>query len=234
MNDKENLAATNDASVEPQIQPSEERVAHSRRRLFRQGASVVAVTLASRPVLAWHCRSPSAWGSEQINPNTSLKTNDGHTTLYPDETWTISNWVSNTARNNFGQPWVKLKQKFPSLIDPSTKNNRGVFDYTKVSVKKLFDTVTGLGRPTGLSDTATVKYILSNGTDLQKYTIVAQLNYVLLAPLSSPNDLDKCVTLLDLRQMASGSYSPPNMVNVTWGAQDIVDYLFNNWIARPY
>lgn len=231
MNDKENLAATNDASVEPQIQPSEERVAHSRRRLFRQGASVVAVTLASRPVLAWHCKSPSAWGSEQINPNTSLSTNAGHNS-YTDETWTISNWVSNTARNNFGQPWVKLKEKFPLLIDKSTKTN-GSFDYKKVTVKKLFATVSGLGRPTGLNDTAMVKDILSMGSDLQKYTIVAQLNYVLLAPLTSPNDLDKCVTLLDLRQMASGSYSPPNMVNVTWGAQDIVDYLYNNWIVRP-
>jgi len=232
MDDKENLAAANETSVESIVQPSVEPVAHSRRRLFRQGASVIAVTLASRPVLAWHCQSPSAWGSVQINPNTSLKTNAGHN-AYTDETWTISNWVSNTARNSFGQPWVKLKQKFPSLSDASTKNKKGVFDYTKVTVKKLFDTVSGLGRPTGLSDTAIVKEVLSMGSDLQKYTIVAQLNYVLLAPLSSPNDLDKCVTLLDLRQMASGSYSPPNMVNVTWGPLDIVDYLYNNWIVRP-
>lgn len=232
MNDKENLAATNDTSVEPQIQPSEERVAHSRRRLFRQGASVVAVTLASRPVLAWHCKSPSAWGSEQINPNTSLSTNAGHNS-YTDETWTISNWVSNTARNNFGQPWVKLKQRFPLLVDSSTKNKKSVFDYTKVTVKKFFETVTDVRRPTGLNDAAMVKDILAMGSDLQKYTIVAQLNYILLAPLSSPNNLDKCVTLLDLQQMASGSYSPPNMPNVTWGPQDIVDYLYNNWIVRP-
>lgn len=231
MDDKENLAAANETSVEPQVQPSAERVAHSRRRLFRQGASVVAVTLASRPVLAWHCKSPSAWGSELINPNTSLATNAGHN-AYTDETWTIANWVNNTSRNGFGRPWKQLKQKYPSLYDSSTKKD-GAFDYTLVTVKKLFDTVAGLARPGGLSDDAKVQSILSMGSDLQKYTIVAQLNYILLAPLSSPNNLDKCVTLLDLQQMASGSYSPPNMPGVTWTAQDIVDYLYANWIVRP-
>lgn len=211
-------------------------LARSRRHLFRKGASVIAVTLVSRPVLAWHCKSPSAWGSELINPNTSLKTNDGHGS-YADETWTISNWVSNESRNNFGKPWAKLKSKFPALKDSSTTStdSRGstYFDFTKVTVKKLFASVSGLARPSGLTDSAKMTDVLSMGGDLQKYTIVAQLNYILLAPLASPNDLDKCLTLQDLQRMASGSYSPSNLGTVTWGPMEIKSYLFNNWIVRP-
>lgn len=214
-----------------ETQAGPEKVTQSRRRLFRQGASVVAVTLASRPVLAWHCQSPSAWGSEQINPKTSQKANDGHKT-YPDETWTISNWVDNTSRNNFGNPWKKLKESYPSLYDASTKTN-GKFDYTKVTVAKLFSSVPGMGRPGGLSDNAKVKEVLSIGSDLQKYTIVAQLNFILLAPLGAPNDLDKCVTLKDLSEMASGSYSPLDDSKVIWGPLEIKRYLYNNYIVRP-
>lgn len=203
----------------------------SRRRLLRQGASVVAVTLASRPVLAWHCKSPSAWGSELINPNTSLAANAGHKS-YTDETWTITNWVGNSSRNNFGQPWAKLKAAYPSLYDASTKTNNA-FDYTKVTVLKLFSSVPNVVRPAGLLDTAKVKDVLTVGSDFQKYLIVAQLNYILLAPLLSPNDLDMCLSLADLQQMAKGSYSPQNMPGVVWGPAQIKDYLYNNWIVRP-
>lgn len=214
-----------------QGQSPEQGIAHSRRRLFRQGAAVVAVTLVSRPVLAWHCKSPSAWGSEQINPNTSLKTNAGHNS-YTDETWTISNWVNNTSRNSFGQPWVKLKNKYTRLYDNSTKTSNQ-FDYSKVTVSKLFSTVTSITRPAGLNDSAKVKDVLAYGSDLQKYTIVAQLNYLLLAPLPTPNDLDRCVTLVELKEMATGTYTPPNMPNVVWGPAQIKEYLYNNYIVVP-
>ncbi|KXB31368.1 hypothetical protein AT959_06760 [Dechloromonas denitrificans] len=84
-----------------------------------------------------------------------------------------------------------------------------------------------------MTDSTKMTEVLSLGSDLQKYTIVAQLNYILLAPLGTPNDLDKCLTLQDLQRMATGSYSPSNMGSVTWGPMEIKDYLFNNWIVRP-
>jgi len=230
MEDKESLVEDT-AVAGGAEQAADDALPASRRRLLRQGAAVVAVTLVSRPVLAWHCKSPSAWGSEQLNPNTSLKTNAGHN-QYADETWTITNWVQNTSRNGFGQPWAKLKSKYPSLYDKTTKTSYQ-FDYTKVSVGKLFSVVSVLARPGGMSDSAKVKDILSFGTDLQKYTIVAQLNYLLLAPLAPPNDLDRCVTLVELKEMATGVYTPPNMPNVVWGPAQIKDYLYNNWIVVP-
>lgn len=209
--------------------PAKPALASARRRLLKKGVAVapVVLTLASRPVLAWHCKSPSAWGSEQLNPNTSLAGNDGHKS-WADETWSITNWIKNTNYNSFGQPWAKLYAKYPGI-----KSNTGAaFDYTKVTVAKLFGNVPGLGRPSGLSDSATVKTVLSSGGEFQKYIIVAQLNYVLLAPLASPNDLDRCITLAELKKMASGSYSPPN-VDVVWNQTDIKNYLYNNWIVRP-
>ncbi|MDE2298344.1 MAG: hypothetical protein KGK18_09270, partial [Burkholderiales bacterium] len=44
-----------------------------RRRLLKLGATSVPVTLTltSRPVLAWHCNTTSAWGSAQMMPNNS-------------------------------------------------------------------------------------------------------------------------------------------------------------------
>ena len=72
-------------------QPTVEAPARRRMLLKSIGTgSAVVASLASRPAYAWHCQSPSAWGSAQINPNTSLKNNPGHTS-YVDETWTISN-----------------------------------------------------------------------------------------------------------------------------------------------
>ncbi|MBK1679323.1 hypothetical protein [Rhodocyclus tenuis] len=230
MEEKESLVERNPASEEAQVQSSEEGVAHSRRRLFRQGAAVVAVTLVSRPVLAWHCKSPSAWGSEQLNPNTSLKTNAGHAS-YADETWTIDNWVNNTSRNNFGQPWGKLKSSYSKVYDKTNKTG-GQFDFRKVTVGKLFSTVGALTRPSGMSDTDIVVNVL-NTKDFRSYVIVAQLNYLLLAPLATPNDLDRCVTLVELKEMATGTYTPPNMRHVVWGQGQIIEYLNNNWIVVP-
>lgn len=210
----------------------DQAVAQGRRRLIKIGAASVPVvlTLASKPVLAWHCKSPSAWGSEQINPNTSLINNPGHAS-YPDETWTITNWKNNSSRSGVsGKPWDKLKAAYPAIYDASTKTN-GVFDYTKVTVAKLFAVIPTLGRPSGLSDTSTVKTILGSSTDLVKFTLCAQLNYLLLSPLGT-NEMESCINFNELKKMASGIYTPPSMPTVTWNSTDIVNYLNNNWYTR--
>jgi len=84
-----------------------------------------------------------------------------------------------------------------------------------------------------MSDNAKVKDVLSSGSNLQKYTIVAQLNFILLAPLAYPNDLEKCVTLKNLNDMASGIYYPLGGSQISWGPADIVKYLSTNYIAVP-
>lgn len=204
----------------------------SRRRLIKLGTAAVPViaTLTSRPAFAWSCQSPSAWGSEQINPNTSLKNKAGHQS-YPNEAWYISDWRDNLARSAAGYtsaPWSVLNTKYPPLNDKTTQTN-GKFDYKKVTIAKLLATVPGLNAANA-SGQVTVKYVLTSGSDLQKSTIVAQLNYLLLSPLSR-NELEKCFPPGELQKMASGSYSPSGL-GVTWDSTKIKKYLFDNWIAR--
>lgn len=185
--------------------------AQSRRRLLKQGTRVapVLLTLASRPVLAWHCKSPSAWGSEQLNPATSLATNQGHAS-YADETWTISNWRTNTGRAGLGRPWQRL----------GFGNN-----WTQVKLQKL-EEKKGLVIPAGVDKHMTVVSFLTAGTGFQQTVVVAQLNGMLLSSLGN------CITLSEIKQMARGTFSPPN-VSVVWGPSEIVHYLRNNWIAVP-
>lgn len=229
MNENATDKLTQADKAEQQPAKSSGSASPSRRRLIKLGTAAVPVvaTLASRPALAWHCQSPSAWGSELLNPNTSLKTNAGHQS-YPDETWYISNWKDNVARPETGTnslPWNKLKYKFPTLHDSSTTTS-GSFDYTKVTVTKL-TSITGI-HGAGANGGATVKSILTSGTAHQKASIVAQLNYILLSPLGA-NEIEMCLSLDDLKKMSAGTYQTSGQ---TWDPAKVVQYLYNNWIAR--
>jgi hypothetical protein len=219
MNNNDNIDKQEDCDGSPVRTTEAERVS-SRRRLFRQGASVVAVTLISRPVLAWHCKSPSAWGSELINPNTSLKTNEGHQ-AYVNETWTIANWRNNQSRAGLGKPWDVLKARYGNLFSNG--------EYNKVKVKKLYETITAIKRPSGLGDRTKIVDVLANSNSFQAYIIVAQLNHLLLAA----SGWDNCLTLDEINEMATGSYSPGNSQDVVWLSDDIKKYLYENWIVRP-
>ena len=209
MNDQVNTSEKKNTPEEETV--AVDQMAQSRRRLLWRGARVapVLLTLASRPVLAWHCKSPSGWGSEQLNPATSLGTNQGHTS-YADETWTISNWRTNTARAGLGRPWQRL-----GLGD----------NWTQVKLQKL-ENKKGVVIPAGVDKHMTVVSFLTAGTGFHQTVVVAQLNSMLLSSLGN------CITLSEIKQMARGTYSPPN-VSVVWGPSEIVEYLRNNWIAVP-
>ena len=211
-----------------------------RRRFLKGGASLapVVLTLASRPVLAWHCKSPSAWGSEIINPNTSLKNNAGHAS-YIDETWTISNWKNNTPRTGngleddgvAGKPWNELKTACPGLSNDETKslNKKGryFFDYRKVTVAHLVSYVPGFVNP-GFGAATLVKDISSN--DVKTYALVAQLNYVVLKNVKFSNGIDDCLREGQLAQMATGTYMENGKA---WDLHKVKEYLYNNWVDRP-
>ena len=125
-------------------------------------------------------------------------------------------------------PWHKLYQRYPGI-----NSNDGDFKFKKVTVAKLFAAgIPDLVRPSSWGDgAATVVSLLSPGS-FQTYTLVAQLNFLLLSPVAS-NQIEKCVTALDLKEMASGSYSPRNLTTVTWGPVEIQKYLTENWIVIP-
>jgi len=201
----------------------------SRRRLVRLGTAAIPVvaTLASRPALAWHCRTPSAWGSEIINPNTSLKTNGAHQS-YPDETWYISNWADNTPRSGVSwltvKPWRRFFTLYPAIQTAASNDSNNV-------------TIAMLGsigiQVAGAIPTAKVRAVLGTGagagTPFQKAVITAQLNYKAVSGYAQ-NEMESCVAFESLNTMASGSYSPTGL-GVNWHQTEIIQYLRENYFA---
>ena len=204
------------------------QVSSSKRKFIRAGAASVPVlaTLTSRPAHAWSCKSPSAWGSTKANPNTSHKDNAGHRN-YSDETWTCANWKDNSSRTATGisgKPWDKLVSRYSAINVRATRTN-GSFDYTKVTVDML-RSVVGLQVPIGCSTSANCRTTIGNG-GFMGCCIAAQLNFILLAP-NAANDIEKCLTLDELKSMsrlAYPSYSP-------WSSKMVLSYLNENWIVR--
>lgn len=205
-------------------------VSNSKRRFIRAGAATVPVlaTLTSRPAHAWACKSPSAWGSTKANPNTSHKNNAGHR-KYSDETWTCANWRDNSGRTAIGisgKPWDKLQSTYPSIVNSQT-TTKGKFDYTKVTVGVL-RSVVGIQVPTGCSTSANCRTTIGNG-GFVGCCIAAQLNFILLAP-NAANDIEKCLTLSELKAMSRLAY--PSSSSARWSSQMVLSYLNENWIIR--
>ncbi|SBT10605.1 conserved hypothetical protein [Candidatus Propionivibrio aalborgensis] len=224
-NSDQTLSAENATPLKPDL-------ASARRRMLKRGIAVspVVLTLVSRPVLAWHCKSPSAWGSEDMNPTTSLRTNEGHNS-WLDETWTIGNWANNTTRAKYNKPWNVLKEQCSALNDTSTQDSDGNFDYTKVTLNKFFK-CTALTIPAGLIVNNRPIYKLfagDYGNQFRRAIVVAQLNFYLL---NGQTQIGQCLGQIDLSQMASGSFTPQSGGN-PWGSEKIVRYLEANYIAVP-
>lgn len=121
---------------------------YTRRRLLKAGVSAapIVLTLASRPVLAWHCKPPSAFASANLSHRTQQQ--------WPDEnTKYISDWIN---ASSWPSPYVKtdIKGRWGQVITPAT---------TMVGA--------GLG-----SSTATMLSRLQGGSNLEKYTVAALLN----------------------------------------------------------
>lgn len=229
--DKQTVPPADESVPEPATELS---APLARRKFIGLGVAGVPVvmTLSSKSAFAWHCKSPSAWGSEIINPTTSLKTNAGHQS-YPDETWYITNWRDNVANSAAGfsaKPWAVLQSKFPALKNNSPVNSpvKKTFDYSLVTIAELMAAVPGI--KSLASPSRKVKDVLTNGTSLDKSTLVGQLNYILLSPLAA-NEVERCLGPDALQRMAQGSYSPTG-INQVWDANKITKYLYENYIAR--
>jgi hypothetical protein len=214
----------------------------ARRHLLKLRTVVVpaVATLSSGPALAWHCKSPSAWGSEIINPNTSLANNAGHT-AYIDETWSIDNWKTNTPRiavdladgTDAGAPWTELCKAFPGFKTNTTcspwnaGHKKQVFNYQLVTVDILVTTC-GFVKPAAISGSTLVKD-LSSGADAT-YALIGQMNYAVLKLARFKNDIDMCLKDGQLGMMASGQYTENGQ---PWTMSKVRDYLYNNWVVRP-
>ncbi|CAN5167459.1 hypothetical protein BH11PSE9_BH11PSE9_24770 [soil metagenome] len=187
-----------------------------RRRLLKLGASgvPVALTVASRPVLAWNCNTTSAWGSAQMMPNASTTARNGKTKL-PDETWTITNWKNNTSRSTLTQPWPK----FLAYVNSSAS-------FKSLLVSALY----GNQLPSGIMVGDKIyDVICGSRSTFPQYMIVAKLNSVLIPNVASclkSNGADQ------LSKMQGGSYTPPNGGSA-WSPAMIQDYLAGNYIVMP-
>lgn len=230
--------------------PASEAKNLARRKLLGKGVSAVAVTLASKPVLAWHCRTPSMWGSMAMNPATSLMKNADHGAGVLNESWYISNWKDNTERSQVAdagkkKPWDELFSKvpFPSrqgvfFTDANSARNQtpttgaAVLTITNAANQTRYlrtdlYTVSAFCSDVGISCNASgsVKRLFNNPSTFNAHIVVAQLHEKLLAGVRECVDSE-----LDLARVATSNGSV-TINGISWTQEMFIDYFEANWIA---
>lgn len=204
-----------------------------RRRFIKLGGAAVptALTLASRPVMAWHCNTASTWGSAQGMSNSSYTRSQDASRLFRDETYTVACWVNNSGRATLASsPWTL------SPLSCSTSPSASNF-YKNYTVAALLSG-TGCSGITGLTGAESVWSILnaSNGTampqgstvsDFTKLMLVAWLNFMVLN-----STLNRCLspgTTNVLVKFSNCTYVGPT--GALWTQANIVTYLKKNFVA---
>ena len=221
-----------------------QRASARRRRFIKLGGAAVptALTLASRPVMAWHCNTASTWGSAQGQSNSSYTRSQDASRLFPDETYTTACWINNTSRAGLGSnPWGLV----PLSRDTNPTNYKNANYYKNYTVAQL---LSGTGASiTGINTADTVWSIL-NGTALkpdpvkgygffvagtstcgefQKLMLVAWLNFKVLN-----STLNRCLmpgSTNVLVKMGNTTYVGPT--GVTWNQATVINYLKKNFVA---
>jgi hypothetical protein len=220
--------AAADQAPSPGISAGTPQLASARRRRFIKlgaGSVPVALTLASRPAMAWHCNSTSAWGSAQMNESSKARLDDqGHYAL--NECWYISNWCNNTTRSavKSGEaPWAVVGK----MCWEPDKNS------AQAKAALLISTIF----PSGLNGVAPSSNVFntltsSSTASYKKSLIVARLNAlysgvnIAICTMSGGEDM--------LQKMAKDGANvfAPNSSAGTWSDSAIVTYLHENWMAR--
>lgn len=213
-----------------------------RRRFIKLGGAAVptALTLASRPVMAWHCNTASTWGSAQGMSNSSYTRSQDATRLFPDETYTTACWLNNSTRANLNaNPWAQAP------LSRNTTNTSNSAYYKGYTVAQL---LAGTGATiSGVSSTDTVWSILNgnpktprtnpfNGTfsagsstcgEFQKLMLVAWLNFRVLN-----STLNKCLmpgSTNVLVKLGNTTYVGPT--GAQWTQTEVIKYLKKNFVA---
>jgi hypothetical protein len=238
----------NDPQSTPQAPASVDAAARQlasarRRRFIKLGGAAVptALTLASRPVMAWHCNTASTWGSAQGMSNSSYTRSQDATRLFPDETYTTACWVGNTTRAGLAA--------YPWKLAPLNRTTVTLSDATHFKNYTVTQLLAGTGASTisGVTNADTVWSIL-NGTskkqdpskstgnfiagsstcgEFQKLMLVAWLNFKVLN-----STLNKCLmpgSTNVLIKLGNTTYYGPT--GAQWTQADVVKYLKKNFIA---
>lgn len=206
-------------------------LASSRRRRFIQAGVVpVSLTLASRPVMAWHCNSTSAWGSAVLrNGVASVTARAEAKRINGNECWTISNWYNNTARDaviKSKKPWDLVGEKL--FTTPCS----GTVAQTSLKVSRLFSSLSGTTTGTKVYD-----LIRANPDSFVAYMLIARLN-VLLAPTNF--NVGQCMMsstgedmMIRMASQGPGVFKPLNSTGAPWTWPDIKQYLKDNYLVWP-
>jgi len=211
-----------------------------RRRLIRLGASSVPVTLtlASRPVMAWHCYTTSAWGSTiQANQVASVAARLNNSRSDGNECWYISNWCNNTmyspAHGSY-KPWrVLAESRYSGITGWASMTDTQKCDHAKANCTLGNIFPNGCGAVGNSGDKVFAK--LTGGDAFTKSVITARLNQ-LYTNVNAKLVIDKCVVVNyqdQIQQMAKlgSSYSSPNAPTVLWTKSQIVTYLSSSYLA---
>lgn len=200
-------------------------VSQRRRRFIQAGAVPIGLTLASRPAMAWHCNTTSAWGSAVLrNGGASVQARAAANVVRATECWTVENWGKNTARTQVMgnvKPWKSLQQQAYSSKTVAELQ-------AGLTVAHLF---TGGLRNVG-SNANVYTLIKDTPTSYGAVMCVARLN-----TLYAGNDVASCVMssskdmLLDMAAKGPGVFKPTNSTGAAWTETDIRTYLTKNYLA---
>lgn len=230
----------NDQPSTPQapasVDAASAQLASARRRRFIKagaGAVPVALTLASRPVMATNCVTASAWGSTMGLAGTSqyIRARSPSKVIEISGAKTLSEWKQSSTGTSAGNP--SCSSWTHSALCNTGASSSTIKNY-KVSALCGSNAIAGITSPT----TTTVWSILwSTGTtDSDKYKramVVAWLN----AKIS--DTVNKCVTdptrpavnnLKTFGLIGAGGGTGPD--GKTWNQAAVVTYLFENYISK--
>lgn len=199
-------------------------VSQRRRRFIQAGVVPVGLTLASRPVMAWHCNTTSAWGSAVLrNGGASVKARAELAEIDNTECWYISDWIKNSTRpqvRNSATPWsCAAKKWYSGKSDTWVQNN--------LPVSKVFPS--GLK---GVSPSANVfTLIKKDAPDFAAIMLAARLNTLLAnTPVSSCTISNGTDMLPQMASLGPNVFKPANSTGAAWTAKDMNDYLKANWL----
>jgi hypothetical protein len=203
-------------------------VSQRRRRFIQAGVVPIGLTLASRPAMAWHCNSTSAWGSAILRDGgASVKARAAAAVVENNECWFVTNWTNNTGRGqvlNGVKPWTCVNPKFFRSKSASDV----AYAQANLKVSQLYP-----GGLSGVSGTKKVFEVVAASGTYGAAMCVARLN-VLLAGTGGAKIAQCTVTSAGdmLDQMAKPNFKPSNSSGAAWTTGQIQQYLSDNYIAR--
>ncbi|WP_431288078.1 hypothetical protein [Roseateles chitinivorans] len=203
-------------------------VSQRRRRFIQAGVVPVGLTLASRPAMAWHCNSTSAWGSAILrNGGASVQARANAAVLKDTECWGVSNFVNNTGRSvvqGNTPPWNYIVKTW-------FKGKTVKFARENFTVGQLFGTLRNCPGVTTSSNFDNL--IKTKPGALGTLMAMARLN-----TLFAGNGVAQCVIsstgqdmLVKMASDGPGMFKPPNSSGPAWNADDFTRYLRENWLV---